>query len=525
MPHGMKWMGWKHWFRTLGVRADFAYATILLIQLRRIWNIWRYRDLSGGDTCAYFDLARLWFTHLRSDVVWSPLYTIFYGTLLHFQPDAAAATMLHRVLIILAAAVLVLAVARQILPKPLAWLLALWWVMLPVHFDPMYEVHLFAHLPILLCWWVLAGPPSAWRRGIGLGLLLLEALLVRNEYILSFACLSAALIWYERRQRFTAPWRAYAIPIVSVCAAFMLICIRTPGGLGQIRKEMRVKHGLNMAQVYAYGYSQRHPEWQQDPWTEYESLTTRDFGAPQPSLVMMIRRDPSALLKHVAWNFRLLPAGLQLLLLGATSGSVDPDYATVMLNRRYALVLGVFMLGIVIAGAILCWKQRRLWKRAMRGRWNVAWLAIGSVILVMPLIIATQRPRAEYLYPLGVFLMILAILGAYVVIARRPRVRRNCSLLPPLLLLPALCVPSVYHKSMPRPLRAHYDMLRALQPKLERPETTFLSNYGSELEHYLGYNRSQFFDYSIFKTMPADQSLAAYLDARGINLIDLAPHD
>ena len=31
----------------------------------------------------------------------------------------------------------------------LAWLLAAWWAVLPVNFDTLYEVHLFALLPVL----------------------------------------------------------------------------------------------------------------------------------------------------------------------------------------------------------------------------------------------------------------------------------------------------------------------------------------------------------------------------------------
>lgn len=511
--------------RALSIRADFAYLSILLIQLRRIWGLWLYRDLTGGDTSSYFEFARRWVDHFQTDVVWSPLYTIYYGTLLFVQPDAARATMLHRVLIVLAAAAMVLAVARRMLPKPLAWLVALWWVMLPVHFDPMYEVHLFALLPILLCWWILAGPPSAWRRGAGLGVLLLSALLVRNEYIVAFAILALTLLLYERRHAGRNAWRAYAIPTGAVCLCFVWVCLRTTGGLPEIRQEMRVKHGINMAQVYSYGYAQRHPEWQADPWTDYQRLAMRDFGVAQPSIALMARRNPVALLKHLAWNVRLLPGGLQIILFGASSGSVNPDYAQVPLHRSYAMVLSLVLLGISIAGAIAMWRERRFWKRAWLGKRVVAWIAMASVMLVMPLVIATQRPRAEYLSPLGIVLMMVAALCGWMLIARWPRVRRNLALLPPIFAVAALCMPHFYVRGSSRPLREHYEVLRPFQATLMRPETTFLSDDGGELERYLGHSQSEFCDYSIFSAMPPSESIADFLKSRGINLIDLAPHD
>jgi hypothetical protein len=58
-----------------------------------------------------------------------------------------------------------------------------------------------------------------------------------------------------------------------------------------------------------------------------------------------------------------------------------------------------------------------------------------------------------------------------------------------------------------------------------RPSTTVLCDYGFEIEHYLGENRSRFFDPSILELMKPDQSLAEFFQQRGINLIVLAPRD
>ena len=41
---------------------------------------------------------------------------------------------------------------------------------------------------------------------------------------------------------------------------------------------MHDKHTVNMAQVYAFGYQQRHPEWTASPWLECYSLMEETFG-------------------------------------------------------------------------------------------------------------------------------------------------------------------------------------------------------------------------------------------------------
>src|ERR1700722_4825890 len=65
-----------------------AYFTILILQFRVIWNIWKYKDLESGDTSYYFVMAYDWFSRGKIGLVMSPLYTMFYGSLMAITPDA-----------------------------------------------------------------------------------------------------------------------------------------------------------------------------------------------------------------------------------------------------------------------------------------------------------------------------------------------------------------------------------------------------------------------------------------------------
>src|SRR5215470_5118165 len=127
-----------------------SYVLILLLQSKVIWRIWEIRDITYGDTSSYFQTAKKWADGFLVDIVWSPLYTAFYGSFLSATTDPYNVTILHRVVIVLVAAVGVLFVLRRLLPPGLALLGAAWWAILPTNYNTLYEVHLFAFLPILL---------------------------------------------------------------------------------------------------------------------------------------------------------------------------------------------------------------------------------------------------------------------------------------------------------------------------------------------------------------------------------------
>jgi hypothetical protein len=103
-----------------------AYLLIALIQTKVLWGIWPGRDLTVGDTSAYFASARQWAENFSVNIQWSPLYTSFYGTLLKITNDAYAATTLHRIVIVMAATFGVLAPMRKLLPPALALLIGSW---------------------------------------------------------------------------------------------------------------------------------------------------------------------------------------------------------------------------------------------------------------------------------------------------------------------------------------------------------------------------------------------------------------
>src|SRR5216683_1094233 len=79
-----------------------AYGLVLLILLRELWGVWRYRDVTTGDTSSYFLDALRWAHGLHDDIVWSPLYTDFFGTVVALIHNVADAVLVHRLIIVIA---------------------------------------------------------------------------------------------------------------------------------------------------------------------------------------------------------------------------------------------------------------------------------------------------------------------------------------------------------------------------------------------------------------------------------------
>src|ERR1700730_12800852 len=81
-------------------RPWFAYLTIFLLQLKVVWGLWQFKDLTFGDTSGYFIFAQGWFKGFSVNYLWSPLYTAFYGSFLFLSRDVYWVTRAHRLVIV-----------------------------------------------------------------------------------------------------------------------------------------------------------------------------------------------------------------------------------------------------------------------------------------------------------------------------------------------------------------------------------------------------------------------------------------
>lgn len=533
----------------LARRPWISYPMLLLLQLKVMWGVWQYRDLARGDESGYYSRAFLWFKDFAVDIVWSPLYTAFLGTLMHLSSDAYVVTTLHRLIIVLVLDLMMLALMRRLLPHWIAWLIAAWWVVLPVNFDTPSTVHLFVVIPVLAAWLLILGPPGPWTRGGAIALLLVTTLLVRNEYLVATVALAIVCLWWETRAarpaerppspRSRSSLVAYGAPLLLACAVVLFFYGRSvyqfpelwAGGALQrhvppwsAHSGLTPKHTYNMCQVYAVGYQQRHPEWTASPMLECSGLMASTFGAPMPSLGEMFRRNPVATLQHFWWNITLAPSGIQLLLFNASAGAVNPDYFPVALHSRRALALSLLTGGILALGLFLLLRDRRWWWEHWLKDRALGWLAMLCVVAVAGLSIPTQRPRPAYLFCQGIVLMALTGMSVFVISRRWPVVQTLSRWLPVVMVASLALVPSHYRdEDGARPLLTLYRRLAPFEAVFNRPETLFVvSAYPIEVHDYVGHN---YFtsplvnaDYAILDKAPADLSLQSFLEERGINL-------
>lgn len=484
--------------------AWFAYGSILLIQAKILWGIWEHRDLTAGtDATNYFIQASRWTHHFQLDLLWSPLYDLFLGSLRWVVDDPYSAEILHRVLIVLAATVLVLAVLRRLLSPGIAWALAVWWAVLPINYDVLYEVHLFALLPELVAVLIaLTWTGLRMRAGV-FAALLAATVLVRNEVAVALAVWAAAWAVYEigARRRGVGT----DAPTLALSAGVPVLLIAVLGGAmvlsdpvhDDIASRFQDHQKLSVCQAYAFGYQQRHDDFRGNPFIACPRLMERDFDKPMPSMLEAIRANPGAMGEHYLWNARLLPYGLQLMLfdrISAGGQNRDPDYVPVTTGSTAAFVGALLLICFVAGGLALLWRDRgRWWENWLNPRaWG--WLALGALAATAVLVALWQRPRPEYLYPLSVGL--LAVIGtcAMAYADRLPALKRIRTAIPVAAVLLVVFVPPRFTSSYVtpqvgragRPQKEMVDRLYPIRTELRGDRTKLLASWAGSGCAYLG---------------------------------------
>ena len=478
--------------------AWFAYPAIILLQVKVMFRIWEYRDLTPGDSSEYYTRVYTWLDKGTVDFVWSPIYTVFLGILHKLLNDPFWVMTVAQVAAAVGAAVLTLALLRRLLPKHIAWIIAAWWTLLPINFDTVYNVHLFSTLFPLAIFVIAAYADNIYGRGIVLGGLLLTAVLVRNEYSSLFLLWLLLIGTYEfytyRRHRQPYSFRnyatAYGVPMLAACLTITAFYAISSPKFPELEEEMSEKHTVNVCQIYAYNRLQQGDSWQGDPWSECRSIIERDFGQADITFSGAFFKNPRAILEHIWWNFKLIPSGTQLALFNYYWGGNNPDYMTArhspVVWLPFFLVFALAVFGAATHFIFPCLKSRKFhWKkqapgmensknvhgyrsRQIRGRglgaiqmvcgqaddkgdatscnrlW-FAWLLLLSAALLVFGIMMMQRPRPSYMFLYSIFIMALTGLGLHhlFMLLRLDSIVRSWWPLAGILLI--LLVPSYYN--------------------------------------------------------------------------------
>jgi len=467
---------------------------IVLLMTKVLWGYWD-RDLTYGDTAGYFCSAVFWHASKKVNIVWSPLYTAYYGSWLAVSENAAVATLLHRLGLIIMSTVLVAWLGCRTLPRLFALFLACWWIALPIHYDTLFEVHLFGAIPVIVLALVAVIAGNKWRLPLLLGVALITTILIRNEFVLAVGIFLALGV-----VRLLRGWRGLSagdLRSATLRHVVVLLAVGATIGLfysasfikGRVIKALLDdRHTLNMCQVYAVGYQQRHPDWSKDPWTECSSLMQEKFGLPRPSLEQMLMANPREVVEHFWWNLSLTRAGLEVLLFNATSSKTNPDYSPVrVVPVLPSVLLGLSVLTIAI-GTILVYRNKPAEYIGVRG--DVANLGpVLLAVLVMSLaVILTQRPRPSYLLGAGILCVWLLLAYVAAVTDKYRAVHSRLAFVGIALIL--LCILPSY-KSLASPVRNPtlkliYNTLIPNQTTLCRESGKIaLGEYASEISNYL----------------------------------------
>jgi hypothetical protein len=516
--------------------ACLSFFLLIVVVVGRPWEYW---DLPQGDTAYYYRAAGSLVSQGRfggpSHLVFSPVYLTFFAGVRLLFSDPHAAVIVQRYLTLVLAGGTVLLCARRVLPSPWSWLAAAWWMVVPENSRPVFEVHVFSFALFAAGCWLAGGGRLA--RGWGLAVLVLVSLGLRNELAPAAGLFFLLAALYEWRARPPSPvvplWRRWlelsGPSLLVVLLAVVVARTRLDSGSWRdVPASFRARQQMNLSQVFAFGYQQRHPEWGKSPWTESGELMQEVFGKPMPTVGEAWRAHPRALWEHMQWNFRLLPEGLQLALLGAHSGTSAPDFGAPQRGGNWMVLAGS-------AGLVLLWLSGLAFIRRPAWAWldetrHWTWVALATGIPSTLVAIATQRPRPSYMYG-TTFLLLLGTVWVAAAWVTRWRSGRS---LPPTATAGAIALSLALVAALaswPKPVRGVRNDVARLEPHrrlFSQKDQVFCTNraWAQELTTYLsppGKRRVRCVPLSrITSLVDANTSLGAALDQERVQALYLA---
>jgi hypothetical protein len=389
------------------VLAVASYAIVALVCLARLEGVFTFRDLSWTDTEVYYRASSRWLGQGLLTVDRAPLYVLLLSIARMVVDDATIVVPAHRVIAALVLALALLALFRRLFPAAIALVLASWAAVVPTQFDGLYEVHLVAAGACAIAAWAATYGERRGGRACVLGLLLVFSL-IRSELAAAALAWSIACALYEVRLRrpgdAPASLRSVLFPYVIPPLALALVLLVTfAAGVWapRFRTPKTIRHFCN---AYALGVAEREGLPPGATWKGCKRILRRDFGRDNSGPLAAFVRSPRALLGHVAWNLRLMPATAELMLWGATGAARGSDYVPVPTGSRAARGASIVLVVLIVAG-LARGRPHAGSRLEPRRRWALVGLA--ALLATSLAVLVASRARAQYLAPVGIAMSVL----------------------------------------------------------------------------------------------------------------------
>ncbi len=452
----------------------FARLVILLFLVKMHWGMWETWEWTMGDEAVHYTRGSAihseWWNWTMS---WSPLYRAYYGAVSAIISDPFTATLVHRVIVIFTAVFLLFEVVRRLIPVPFALFVTLWWASIQGNINPLYTVHLFAHVANLVPILLFAASRTSRGRGWALALLAGSALFVRNETVacvLFVICFLNLYEWLLRRKGIGISWKeyllSYGVPLVTIMAVWLGSCGISENGIKGTVRDIQEKAAFNFSQNYAFTYFLRHPNTEGNVWYKYKEICEEDFGEGEVSVGKAVLSNPKAFGEHMSMNLSNLPASLQLTLFNVRGSARNPDVIPTTHNPKRALFLtcawGVL---IIIGGWLIIADRKWFYEQTFRPHF-AAWICfLGFLLQTIPVAILILS-RQSFLITGASFLFLFTGLCSWAVWRKLPRPFHHPSLFPVASILALILVPSIW-ANRPPPYDAPRALLRALGDRRE----------------------------------------------------------
>lgn len=409
-----------------------ARIVLLLFVVKMHWGMWETWEWTLGDEPEHLYNGVKGIKDFDATTMdWSPLYRYYFGLVFLQSNNALLATIVHRLVVVFAAVFVTFEALRRIIPLGVSLLICIWWAAIPSDLNPLYTVHVFAHLMSLIALLGFAVCRRAWGKGVSLSVLAVSTLFVRTETLVTLGVVGLFLLWelwrnWRRGER-KGVWGkliAFTVPSLAVLAIWIGMCAATEAGVAGTLRKIKAKGALAFTQNFSFTYFQQHPETEGNVWLESPRIAEQEFGAESVSLHGAFRRNPKAFGKHIKINLENLLPGVQLGFFNIRSAERNPEmYPTMRAPALAWTGTGVLFLVWGIGGCIL-YRDRKFFQKTTFRRNSLAWVCLlGFFIQAIPVSVLILARPSFYLSGIAALFAFTA-LCAWAIWRYFPRVLR-----------------------------------------------------------------------------------------------------
>lgn len=376
-----------------------TFLVLLISGIVYIYGIGKFLDIFGNDESMYLYWG-ISFPYNFPLSEWSPLYIIWYYFLNLLQPDTISLYFLNYILMTILPPLFIYIFLRvNKVQLIISFTCSLLFLLSSSNFPTWPKVSHFALLSLLTGLIISSFLNDKKLKVLVFTLSLLVTSFIRPEFFISYILIGVILFVMYVKEFFDMHTFKSVAPLITA-ALISLVLLNIFG--------LPVGSGTRSFEAFGQHYSRNWVKWHndpRDPYYNYSIILKEDFGNAN-SVSEAFIKNPSAIIKHVTENLKILPDEFKYMFLYL----YPPNYPGKFMVISALVVLIISL--IPFSRNLNKLNQKSFLKKISENFKNCRFFFLIVLIALAPLILSSifVYPRKHYLLFPGVIIILLLII-------------------------------------------------------------------------------------------------------------------